>query len=620
MRIPFDRALLLTLGGTLLAALVVAGVTLDRRLAAELEADARKDLAMAKPLLIDRQSTQAEALRMHADQLAASDNLGQALALGDREGAIADADAMAEAWPESPVIVDLSGEVWTGPQSAGRIQPGETVIPGPYLVAYEDGRLDALALAPVLRANGQVGLAGVALPLDLSMAEILGGLTRSEVILLGSDGTIVASTLEPVTTQAIVARAPAIPVASASLSDGPVVDGPVVEVDVGAAGRFWISPVGLGTAGAAIFVRSIERELAALPRLRQAGLLAAGLALLVTLLVGFWIARQFSRPIRALSDASRGLAAGDFDVPLPVSRVSEVTTVSGAFGEMRTALAARLGELADANRELADRQERLQALQTELIQRDRLVAAGRLVTELAHEIRNPVANVRNSLEVVRRHVDTPKAREFTDLAIRELLRMHELAERMLDLNRPSSEAASTCDARTVVHDVAALASLGDRDGRWELTVDSPETVPVAIRADSLKQVLLNLVTNAQEASPEGGVVEVAMSIADEVSGDGARVRIEVRDRGAGIPDDVLPRIFDPFFTTKQEVHGVGLGLFIAEGVVRGQGGSMVAANREPGPGATITIELPRADAADLAEDEASATPKAASGRSPAGAP
>jgi len=594
MSIPFDRALLLTLGGTLLAALVVAGVTLDRRLAAELEADARNDLAMAQPLLVDRQSTQAEALRMHAGQLAASENLGLALASGDREGAIAGADEMAGAWPEDPVIIDLAGDVWTGPESAARIEPGQTAAPGPYLVAYGDGRLDALALAPVLHADRVVGRAGVALPLDLSMAEILGGLTRSEVILLGSDGAIVASTLEAVTTQSIVAIAPLDPQPAASMADGEV-----VEVNVGGSGRYWISPVGLGAAGAAIFVRSVERELAALPRLRRAGLLAAGLALLVTLLVGALIARQLSRPIRALSDASLGLAAGNFDVPLPVSRVAEITTVSGAFAEMRTALEARLRDLAEANSELADRQDRLQALQSELIQRDRLVAAGRLVTELAHEIRNPVANIRNSLEVVRRQVDSPKAREFTDLAIRELLRLHELAERMLDLNRPSSDAASACDARTVVDDVAALVDLGDRDGRWDLSVEGPANTPVAIRADSLKQVLLNLVTNAQEASPDGGVVTVTILVDRSSGAEHPVVRIEVRDRGPGIPADVLPRIFDPFFTTKREVHGVGLGLFIAEGIVRGQGGSLSAGNREPGPGAVVSVELPSADAADL---------------------
>ena len=81
------------------------------------------------------------------------------------------------------------------------------------------------------------------------------------------------------------------------------------------------------------------------------------------------------------------------------------------------------------------------------MQRDRLGAAGRLVAQLAHEIRNPIASLRNCLELIRRRVDDdPEAREFADLAIDELLRMHELAEQMLDLNRPRDPGAQRCSA------------------------------------------------------------------------------------------------------------------------------------------------------------------------------
>ena len=111
--------------------------------------------------------------------------------------------------------------------------------------------------------------------------------------------------------------------------------------------------------------------------------------------------------------------------------------MSTTFDSMRRALAARLEELGHANVELVDRNARLTALQSDLMQRDRLDAAGRLVAQLAHEIRNPIASLRNCLELIRRRVEhDPEALEFTDLAIDELLRMHELAEQMLDLNRP----------------------------------------------------------------------------------------------------------------------------------------------------------------------------------------
>jgi signal transduction histidine kinase len=580
MTLTFHRAFLVTLGGTLLAALLVGGVTLERRLAAELEEDVRQDLAMAPPLLADRQSTQAEALRMHAQVLAQTEALRAALAAGDRSGTVAYAEQLAGEWGEDPVVLEPGGQVWVGPRLEPDLVSAAAAGENPYALQYTGGELHQVAVAAVFQGEEQIGVAGVALALDARAAEVLAGLTHSEVVLVGRDGAVVASTVPPEVAAAIVGAGG--PATAAGLTE--TVE--VTELQVPAVGRYWSTAAPLADAGVAFFVRSASRELAALPRLRRAALIAGGLALLVTLLVGSAVARGMSRPIRALAGASRDLAAGDFDAPLPASRVSEVATVSRAFGEMRRALAARLKELAETNVQLEDRQARLQALQTQLIQRDRLVAAGRLVTELAHEIRNPVANVRNCLEVVRRQTGDPKSREFTDLAIEELLRMHELAERMLDLNRPVSPGATACDARAVVDDVVSLARLGDHEGRWTISVSGPETANAELPPDSLKQVLHNLLTNAQEASPDGGPIEVRLESAN------GQLRIEVSDRGHGIPEDARSRMFDPFFTTKEDVHGVGLGLFIAQGVLRRHGGSISARNRTSGPGATILVELP----------------------------
>jgi signal transduction histidine kinase len=98
-------------------------------------------------------------------------------------------------------------------------------------------------------------------------------------------------------------------------------------------------------------------------------------------------------------------------------------------------------------------------------------------------------------------------------------------------------------------------------------------------------VLLNVLQNAREAMPDGGAVRLRLKSRDGI------VELVVEDDGPGIPSEVLPKVFDPFFTTKGEVHGVGLGLFVAEGIVRRYGGHMAAANREAGRGASFRIEL-----------------------------
>ena len=146
------------------------------------------------------------------------------------------------------------------------------------------------------------------------------------------------------------------------------------------------------------FVRNLNDEMAIVPELRRAGLMLLMATLAFALVVGGAFASRLARPIGALASAADRLAAGDFDTPVPGSAIQEVEQVREAFNVMRIALAERMHKLQEANRELADGQARRGALQAELIQRDRLAAAGRLLTTLAHEIRNPVANVRNCLE------------------------------------------------------------------------------------------------------------------------------------------------------------------------------------------------------------------------------
>jgi signal transduction histidine kinase len=227
------------------------------------------------------------------------------------------------------------------------------------------------------------------------------------------------------------------------------------------------------------------------------------------------------------------------------------------------------------------------------MQRDRLAATSQLVAQLAHEIRNPVANVRNCLEVLRKRLEhDTRGREFADLAIDELLRMHELAEQLLDVNRPRDPSVRTCNATDVAREVAALESMGRPQSVPEIVVTGGEGINARIAPDALKQVLTNVVRNAREAI---GMHERPGVIRIDVTRTGSSVIIHVRDDGPGVPADMLNRIFDPFVSTKHAVHGVGLGLYVAEGLVRAVGGRITAANNEGAPGACVRIELPLAD-------------------------
>jgi signal transduction histidine kinase len=312
----------------------------------------------------------------------------------------------------------------------------------------------------------------------------------------------------------------------------------------------------------------------------------------VALLLGAWLSARVSRPARELAEAASGMARGSFDVPLPQSRIEEIARVAAQFADMRAALARQMAELREANEALAERNARLVTLQADLMQRDRLAATGRLVANLAHEIRNPVANLRNLLELIRRRASgDPQVDDYAELAIDELLRMHELAEQMLDLNRPRDPKAQRADAPAVAREVARLATAGAGPGEIDIVVAGTGTRAAGIAPDALKQVLLNLVQNAREAVTQSGngVPRIAIDVRDVEDG----IVIRVSDNGPGVPVELKTRIFDPFFTTKSAVDGVGLGLFVAEGLVRSAGGRLTL-DQSQNDGATFVIELPAA--------------------------
>ena len=504
----------------------------------------------------------------------------------DVSGAVGGLASAAEAWGEFPVLVDAGGAPMADgiPVPTPLVEATRTGQMPVTVVEAEDG-LHLLALAPVMMDGEWVAAAGSSTPFDASEAGTLAGLTHAGVSFVhGEGGPVVATTTLDPTTAETLARA-MMGSGLDSVSTVMVDD----EAYYALAGQFQPDL-------RIVFARSLSQELAVLPELqpdrppgRRRG-------------PWWWLcwpppcsAALVSRPVGALASAADRLAAGVFEAPVPDSAIAEVSRMADAFRSMRESLIRRLAELEEANAELEDRQERLVLLQAELVQRERAASAGQLAVQLAHEIRNPIASVRNCLEIMkRRSASDEEASAFADLAIDELLRLHEMAENMLGLQRARPGGDACCDATRTAMEIAALSNAGsgpEEPGRVSVVGLAPPRVGIA--ADALKQVLLNLVFNAREAEPDTGV-EVVLS---ESAGEAV---IEVLDRGPGISEEDMPRIFDPFFSTKEEVRGVGLGLFMADAMIRSHRGSITAENRADGPGARFVIRLPaKASEADI---------------------
>jgi len=235
--------------------------------------------------------------------------------------------------------------------------------------------------------------------------------------------------------------------------------------------------------------------------------------------------------------------------------------------------------------QLSSLYEKVQANFEGMKRAERLSAIGQLSAGLAHEIRNPLASISGAAAILARSQSLdPRNVKCLEVITSECERLNGLLTNFLNFARPRPPRLQTVPLGPVLNNVVELASHGVRGKtvRFEKKVEAG-LQPVECDPEQLEQVLLNLMINAIEASPEGGTV--TLSAAAEES----RIAIGVVDRGHGVAPAHIDRLFDPFFTTKE--HGTGLGLPVAHQIVRQMGGSLLA-QANAGEGMTFSVVLP----------------------------
>ncbi len=229
--------------------------------------------------------------------------------------------------------------------------------------------------------------------------------------------------------------------------------------------------------------------------------------------------------------------------------------------------------------------EKVQANFEGMKRAERLSAIGQLSAGLAHEIRNPLASISGAAAILARsqQLDQKNAK-CLDIITSECERLNGLLTNFLNFARPRPPRLQTVQLEPVLDNVLELASHGVRGKTIRLEKKIKAALqPVECDPEQLEQVLLNLMINAIEASPEGGTV--TLSAAAEESA----IAIGVVDHGHGVAPAHIDRLFDPFFTTKE--HGTGLGLPVAHQIVRQMGGSLLAQTNS-GNGMTFSVVLP----------------------------
>jgi PAS domain S-box-containing protein len=238
-------------------------------------------------------------------------------------------------------------------------------------------------------------------------------------------------------------------------------------------------------------------------------------------------------------------------------------------------------------KERLEMERKLIETQEKLLHSEKLAAMGRLTSQIAHELNNPLYGIMNTLELLKTEVSPQsKRRKVLDMALSETERLTELLRKMLSFSKPDEEERQPSDVNTILDEILLLVGKQLQENTIRISSSFADDLgEVYASRNQLRQVFLNMISNARDAMPDGGTLTV------KTHAKGDNVYIEIADTGIGIREENIDRIFDAFFTTKDSVKDVGLGLSVCYGFIKEHGGDIRVASKW-GLGTTFTISLP----------------------------
>jgi signal transduction histidine kinase len=330
----------------------------------------------------------------------------------------------------------------------------------------------------------------------------------------------------------------------------------------------------------ALILRSRTEQLRSLDAIHAGLFVTAVVAVLLATLLSFAVARTITRPLAAITDVMREVAAtGDL-------------TRKIAIGEGRRWHDEDAQLLATTFNTLT---ESVARFQREMSQRERLSSLGRLSTVIAHEVRNPLMIIKGSLHALRQpDLNGPGMREAIADIDEEVERLNRIVNEVLDFARPIRFELAPTDLNALCRESAAASAASGPGAPVHLDLD-PGAASFTTDAERLRIALVNMLVNARHAvngaaaghEPRAAGPEPLVTL--RTLADHGRVTIVIADRGDGIEAAHLPHVFDPYFTTKR--GGTGLGLAIAKNIVEGLGGT-IGVSSTRGAGTEISISFP----------------------------
>lgn len=299
---------------------------------------------------------------------------------------------------------------------------------------------------------------------------------------------------------------------------------------------------------------------------RRALLLAVLLSAALIVFLFYRLSRLLRKRIVLLLSGAEAISSGQLDHRIAEHGSDEIATVSYAFNAMSGKLKEYL--------ERAVRMEKLAVL-------------GEFATGIAHEIRNPLAAIKTSVQALSRREQDAKRSQLLAEMEGEIDRLARVVSDLVDFGRPRPPLPGILPVRELFRRIAAIIEPEAQQRSVQFSCQGDPDLELWADADQLQQIVINLALNAVQATPAGGAVVL------RAAASGAQVAIEVSDNGCGIPAELLQRVSDPFFTTKTK--GVGLGLSISRQLCELNGGRLTI-DSAPGQGTVVSLLLPIAKA------------------------
>jgi signal transduction histidine kinase len=303
--------------------------------------------------------------------------------------------------------------------------------------------------------------------------------------------------------------------------------------------------------------------------------------------LAIFLAMRISRPIGHLVAAVQRLAKGAYDRPVQVDARDEIGYLAHAFEQMRASLLRHLESEADEKRRLENANRKLREAQHQLIQSERMAAVGKVAARVAHEVNNPLAIIKTAVRIIRNQ-STPASPTTGSLQMieEEISRIARIIQDLLEFSHPRTPIPELVQVNTVIQSLEPLLEQDLSEKKIALKVILEPELPVVLTSsDQLKQVVLNMVRNAEDAMPQGGELVIRTARPESWA------ELSIADTGCGIPAEHREHIFDPFFTTKRRGRGVGLGLSVSYGIITAARGR-IEVESEVGKGSTLRVCLP----------------------------